>query len=144
MSPVVFHDDILDRITHGTGRIGAWTLGNLQKLCLAAKHPLGSSFPSPVPIPHLEDFVTECLNLKMKMIIDLKTYEIPEETAAVVTGLYQKYPEMRTCTLVTSFFPHLLYRIRCLDPDILCSVSHRPHFFAYSTYEGTDENMRPR
>jgi hypothetical protein len=37
----------------------------------------------------------------MKMIIDLKTYEIPEETARVVTGLYQKLPEMRTCTIVT-------------------------------------------
>ncbi len=101
MSPVVFHDDTLDRVTHGTGRIGGWTLGSLQQLCLAAKHPLGSSFPAPVRIPHLEDFVRECLRLNMKMIIDLKTYEIPEETARVVTGLYQKLPEMRTCTVVT-------------------------------------------
>jgi glycerophosphoryl diester phosphodiesterase len=101
MSPVVFHDDTLERVTHGTGRITAWTLGSLQKLCLAAKHPLGSSFPAPVQIPHLEEFVQECLRLKMKMIMDLKTYEIPEETAVVVTGLYKKYPEMRTCTVVT-------------------------------------------
>jgi len=101
MSPVVFHDDTLERVTHGTGRIGAWTLSSLQQLCLAAKHPLGTSFPAPVRIPHLEEFVKECLRLKMKMIMDLKTYEIPEETASVVTGLYQKYPEMRTCTLVT-------------------------------------------
>jgi len=101
MSPVVFHDDTLERVTHGTGRIAGWTLDNLQKLCLAAKHPLGSSFPSPVKIPHLEDFVRECLRLNMKMIMDLKTYEIPEETASVVTGLFHKLPEMRTCTIVT-------------------------------------------
>jgi glycerophosphoryl diester phosphodiesterase len=106
MSPVVFHDDTLDRVTHGTGKIGAWTLGNLQKLCLAAKHPLGSSFPAPVPIPHLEDFIKECLNLKMKMIMDLKTYEIPEETALEVIGMYKKYPEMRTCTIVTRKMPY--------------------------------------
>lgn len=144
MSPVVFHDDTLERVTNGTGKIGAWTLSNLRTLCLAAKHPLGNSFAAPVPIPQLEEFVKECLNLKMKMIIDLKTYEIPEETAAEVVGLYRKYPEMRTCTMVTSFFPHLLYRIRSLDPDIICSISYRPHFFAYSTYDGTDDNMRPR
>lgn len=141
---VVFHDDNVDRITCGSGPVDNYTLGRLQLLNLATKHPLSDNFPEHVAVPTLEEFVGEAVSLGMKMMIDLKTYDKPEETAAVILGLYNKFPSMRTSTIVTSFFPNLLYKIRSIDPDILCSVSTRPHFFAFSTYEGTLESRRPR
>ena len=143
MSPVVFHDDTVDRITQATGRITSHTHSNLKKLNLATKHPLGSSFEFS-GIPDLEEFVSECRKVKIKMIIDLKTYDVPEETVSVILELYKKFPGIKSCTLVTSFFPHLLYQLRRRDPDIICSLSFRPHFFAYSTYDGTNESMKPR
>lgn len=143
MSPVVFHDDTVDRVTQATGHISSHTHSNLKKLNLATKHPLGSSFEFS-GIPDLEEFVAECMKLNMKMIIDLKTYEVPEETISVILNLYKKFPGMKSCTLVTSFFPHLLYQLRRKDPEIVCSLSYRPHFFAFSTYEGTNVSMKPR
>lgn len=143
LAAVVFHDDEVDRITQATGRITSFTHTNLRKLNLATKHPLGASYNF-VAIPNLEDFVKECLSLKMKMIIDLKTYDTADETTTVIVDLYKKYPSMKSCTLVTSFFPQILYKLRRQNPDILCSISHRPHFLAYSTYDGTNEGMKPR
>jgi len=140
---VAFHDDTLDRVTTGSGPITQVTFSQLNKLDLAVKHPLSANFNG-VRIPKVEDFVAECLKHKMKVIIDLKTWESPEETLALVTSLYEKMPELKTNALVTSFFPHLLYKLRSSNPDILCSVSTRPHFLAFSTYDGHDEGMRPR
>jgi len=143
MSAVVFHDDTLDRITQASGPITGITNSNLKKLDLSSKHPLGSSFKF-VAVPDLENFVEECIKLNMKMIIDLKTYEVPEETAAVILGLYAKFPAMKSITIVTSFFPHLLYRLRRQDPDIVCSMSTRPFFLSSTTYDGTTRSLKKR
>jgi len=140
---VAFHDDTLDRLTTGTGPVNGATFSQLQKLDLAIKHPLSANFNG-VRIPKVEDFVAECMKHKMKVIMDLKTWECPDETLTLVTSLYEKMPELRENALVTSFFPHLLYKLRSANPDIICSISTRPHFLASSTYEGTDEGLRPR
>jgi len=142
-SAVVFHDDLVDRVTCASGPVSGFTLGRLKLLDLATKHPLAANF-SEVRIPTVEEFIQECISLGLKMIIDLKTYDKPDETCALILGLYQKFPSLRTSAVVTSFFPNLLYKLRSADPSIVCSVSWRPHFFAYSTYEGDVESMRPR
>lgn len=140
---VAFHDDTLERVTTGTGPVTGVTFSQISKLDLATKHPLSANFNS-VRIPKVEDFVAECLKLNLKMIIDLKTWESPEETAILIKGLYEKMPELRTNAMVTSFFPHLLYKIRSANPDVICSISTRPHFVSSINYDGSDENLRPR
>ena len=59
-------------------------------------------------------------------------------------SLPQDFPALRTSALVTSFFPQLLYKIRSQNPDIVCSLSTRPFFLSSTTYDGTDEGLRPR
>lgn len=140
---VAFHDDTLDRLTGAVGLVASLTFTQLGKLDLATKHPLSAQFQG-VRIPKVQDFVAECLRLEMKVIIDLKSWEMPEETVALVAGLYRDLPALRTRALVTSFFPHLLYRLRWSDPDIVVSLSTRPYFLSSSTYEGTDQGLRPR
>ena len=54
---VVFHDDNVDRITCGSGPVDNYTLGRLQLLNLATKHPLSDNFPEHVAVPTLEEFV---------------------------------------------------------------------------------------
>lgn len=56
--------------------------------------------------------MAECLRLNMKVIIDLKSWESPEETVNLVSSLYRQMPALRTNALVTSFFPQLLYKLR--------------------------------
>lgn len=143
MSAVVFHDDEVDRITTGVGKINSISHSNLKKLNLATKHPLGEQYDH-VAVPDLGEFVAECVQLNMKMIIDLKTYEAIEETTNAVLELYSKFPVMRTTAMVTSFFPQLLYSIRSKNPDIVCSVSTRPNFLASSTFDGNVESLKPR
>jgi len=140
---VAFHDDTLERVTSGTGLISEVTFSQLNRLDLATKHPLCANFQG-VRIPKVEDFVAECLHLKMKVIIDLKSWESPEETLALMTALYQKMPELRTSSLITSFFPQLIYRLRAADPDIVCSLSTRPYFLSSTQYSGTDQGLRSR
>ena len=85
----------------------------LSRLDLAPKHPLSANYKG-VRIPKVKDFVAECLRLNMKVIIDLKSWESPEETVTLVTSLYSQMPALRTNALVTSFFPQLLYKLRFL------------------------------
>lgn len=143
MSAVIFHDDEVDRITPGVGNIKAISRSNLKKLNLATKHPMCSQYDHHVAIPDLEDFVNECIQLNMKMIIDLKTWEYIEETTSVILDLYKKYPGLKTTSIVTSFFPQLLYSLRSKNPDILCSISTRPHFLAFSSFDGCN-GSKPR
>lgn len=140
---VAFHDDTVDRVTTGTGRVDNFTLGQLRQFDLATKHPLSEAYDK-IRIPTVEDFVKECIAHNMKMMIDLKTYDRPDETAALILDLYKRYPVLKTTGIVTSFFPNILYKIRSINPDVIVSVSWRPHFMAYSTWEGTPESMRPR
>jgi glycerophosphoinositol glycerophosphodiesterase len=140
---VAFHDDTLERVTTGSGPIADTTFSQLGRLDLATRHPLAASFQG-VRIPTVKAFVAEVLRLNMKLVIDLKTYQRPDETVALVRSLYQDLPALRTNALVTSFFPQLLYRLRAVDPDIVCSLSTRPYFVSSSTYDGTDEGLRPR
>jgi glycerophosphoinositol glycerophosphodiesterase len=144
MTPVVFHDDEVDRITTGVGKMTSISHSNLKKLNLATKHPLSAEYNHHVVVPDLDEFVAECVKLNMKMIIDLKTYESVEETTKTVLELYTKFPGMRTMTIVTSFFPTLLYSLRSRNADIVCSVSTRPHFFASTSFDGTIESLKPR
>jgi len=140
---IAFHDDTVDRVTTAVGPVDSFTLGQLQQFDLATKHPLSANYDK-IRIPTVDDFVKECLSKNMKMMIDLKTYDRPEETAALILNLYEKYPSLRTSAIITSFFPNLLYKIRSINPSIIVSISWRPHFLAYSTWEGTEDSMRPR
>merc|ERR1712181_131071 len=94
-------------ITDGEGPVTSLTFSQLSKLDLAPKHLLSANYKG-VRIPKVEDFVAECLRLDMKVIIDLKSWESPEETVSLISSLYRQMPKLRTNALVTSFFPVVL------------------------------------
>ena len=70
---VAFHDDTLERVTMTSGQVDSLTYTQLAELDLAHKHPLSASFNN-VKIISVEQFVAECVDLSLKMIIDLKTW----------------------------------------------------------------------
>ena len=143
MTAVVFHDDLLDRITTDTGKISNRTFSELSKLDLAIKHPLSDNYNN-VNIVTAEAFIEECLKHDMKMIIDLKTWDLPDETVDLILNLRRKFPLMKEKCIVTSFYLNLLYKLRYTDPEIITAVSTRPYFLSLATWEGVSTGMRPR
>lgn len=140
---VVFHDHTVNRVTTASGDIESFSLAQLCSLDLASKHPLSGSF-SNCKIPTVDQFVAECLRLDIKMIIDLKTYDQPEETVGLLVSLYTKYPTLKDNSFVTSFYPNLLYKLRQTDSEIVTAVSTRPQYFSSSSWEGSQSTCRPR
>ena len=140
---VVIHDDTVDRTTDGKGRVDEMDLADLQKLD-AAEHHVLKEFFSPARVPTVDDFVQECLRLDLKMIIDLKSWQTPEQTVHFVTDLFAKHDGLHTKALVSTFFPHLAYLIRQKDPKIVMAMAWRPHYLSYETYGGNHLHHRPR
>lgn len=122
---VVFHDETVDRMSNGKGNISEMTLEEVKKLDLATKHPLKDKF-GPCRIPTVNEFIDECLERGMKMIIDLKTFRSAKKTAEMITDLFNKKPGLYEHALVSSFLPDLLYVIRSQDPRICCSMAWKP------------------
>lgn len=140
---VVFHDDTVDRITTGSGPVSSFSLAQLTAFNLATKFNKPEKF-SNVRIATVEEFVAECLRLDMKVIIDLKTYTQPRETIALLTSLYAKHPTLKSRSIVTSFFPNLLYALRSSHPDAVAAISTRPGFLSCQSWEGTRASITPR
>ncbi|XP_059085274.1 glycerophosphodiester phosphodiesterase 1-like [Tigriopus californicus] len=130
---VVLHDDTVDRTTDGRGPIQNMTWEEAQRLDVAAHHVLKEAF-SPERLPSVDAFVSECLALNLKMIMDLKSYREPEKTARFAIELFQRFPGLYSRMLVSSFFPHLIYLIRRQDPKIVGCLAWRPGFLAYQHY----------
>ncbi len=94
---------------------------------------------SPTRIPTLDEFVDECLELDLNMMIDLKTWRRPGRTADLVCGLFRARPSLYSKALVTTFFPHLAYLIRMRDPKIVTAMAWRPHFVSYDSWNGESD-----
>ena len=118
---VVFHDNTMDRVTNLTGPITQYTYSELAMVDLTIKH--NSSTVSPVRIPRVEQMIEECLKHNLKMIIDLKTWKVPRQTTALLLRLYQEFPKLKEQSMLTSFYPHLLYFLRRNDSNIISAIS---------------------
>lgn len=88
--------------------------------------------------------MAECLALDLKMIIDLKTWRTPTETADFICSLFQKNPKLYKRALVSTFFPHLAYVIRQRDPAVVMAMAWRPYFLTYENWTGIKGDHKPR
>ena len=132
---VAFHDDTLERVTMTSGQVDSLTYTQLAELDLAHKHPFSASFNN-VKIISVKQFVAECVDLSLKMIIDLKTWELPDETVNLIISLPKQFPTLKTTSIITSFYPNLLYKLRSSDPQFLTAISTRPNLLSLAAWEG--------
>ena len=138
---VAFHDDTLERVTMTSGQVDSLTYTQLAELDLAHKHPLSASFNN-VKIISVKQFVAECVDLNLKMIIDLKPWELPDETVNLIISLPKQFPTLKTTSIITSFYPNLLYKLRSSDPQILTAISTRPNLLSLAAWEGASGGER--
>lgn len=121
--PILMHDETVDRTTNGSGPLTKYSFRDLRKLDAAAKHRLRSQF-SGETIPTLEEAVEECIKLQLTIYFDVKGH--PDEAAAALKALYKKNPVLYNSSIVCSFEPKVIYRMRQSDPEVVTALTHRP------------------
>ncbi|XP_020562104.1 glycerophosphodiester phosphodiesterase 1 isoform X1 [Oryzias latipes] len=121
--PILMHDETVDRTTNGSGPLCQLSFSELRQLDAAAKHRLRDKFAGE-KIPTLVEAVEECIKLQLSIYFDVKGH--PEEAAAALTDVYKRHPVLYNSSMVCSFEPKVIYRMRQRDPEVVTALTHRP------------------
>ncbi|KAM4750270.1 glycerophosphodiester phosphodiesterase 1 isoform 2-T2 [Anableps anableps] len=121
--PILMHDKTVDRTTNGLGPLNKMSFSELRRLDAAANHRLKSKFVGE-KVPTLEEAVKECIKLQLTIYFDVKGH--PDEAAAALQDLYKRYPVLYNTSIVCSFEPKVIYRMRQSDSEVLTALTHRP------------------
>ncbi|CEF67945.1 Glycerophosphodiester phosphodiesterase 1 [Strongyloides ratti] len=135
---VILHDDTLDRTTNMKGNIRNYTFNELKKANAAAKFnwPSGETiFETGIPL--LKDVVQFAKNKNLKMLFDIK--DTDDELVDQLLKLF-KSENLYNNTIICSFFPQVIYKIKSADPQILVGYTWRRYFFSYNDIQ----NLHPR
>lgn len=99
--PILFHDELLDRTTNGTGALGDKTYAEIKEL--DAGHWMGESFLD-VRIPTLEQAIDVLIERKLGVNVEIKACPGRErETAEVVLDLLSQVWDDHKNILISSF-----------------------------------------
>ncbi|XP_058237440.1 glycerophosphodiester phosphodiesterase 1 isoform X2 [Hemibagrus wyckioides] len=120
---ILMHDDTVDRTTNGSGPLSKLRFSEIGKLDAAAKHRLSDRFRGE-KVPTLQEAVEESIKHQLIIYFDVKGH--PDEAAAALKRLYVKHPMLYNSSVVCSFEPKVIYRMRQADPDVVTALTHRP------------------
>ncbi|KAF2896207.1 hypothetical protein ILUMI_09966 [Ignelater luminosus] len=129
--PIVFHDDTLERMTDMDLIVSKTKWDELSKTDISVKHPFKERFVD-TRIPTLYETIEQLLKSGQYMFIDVK--DSSGKAVNIILNLYEKYPELYSKAIVSSFLPNLIYYIRRSNPRIVCSLAWRPHCFTHCSY----------
>lgn len=110
---IVFHDPTLARMTNGRGFVKNKTLDELKSLRMQSEHAMYEE-----QIPTLEE-VIELVNNRVLFNIEIKTNGLPKnDLERKVVEIIRKHG-IENKTIVSSFNPLVIRRIRKIDDKIL-------------------------
>ncbi|XP_044187811.1 glycerophosphodiester phosphodiesterase 1-like [Thunnus albacares] len=121
--PVLMHDETVDRTTNGSGPVNKMQFVQLRKLDAAARHRLRERF-SGEKVPTLQEAVEECIRHQLTVFFDVKGQ--PDKAASVLHEMYKKFPVLYNTSMVSSFEPKVIYKMRQTDPNVVTALTHRP------------------
>ncbi|KAG7460154.1 hypothetical protein MATL_G00218260 [Megalops atlanticus] len=121
--PVLMHDETVDRTTNGSGPVSKLRFYELRRLDASAKHRLREKFPGE-KVPTLQEAVEECIRHQLTIYFDVKGH--PDEAVAALRVMYRKHPVLYNTSVVCSFEPKVIYKMRQADPDVVTALTHRP------------------
>jgi len=124
---VLMHDFTVDRTTNGSGVLNDMTWEHVQTLDAAGSFQNQNGFTD-VKVPSLEEAVKTCLDLGITIYFDVKGN--PEESVKTLPALFSKYPTLYNTSIVCSFFPNVIYKLRQVDPNIVTALTWRPDIVA--------------
>jgi glycerophosphoryl diester phosphodiesterase len=115
---VVFHDESLERVTDGHGRVRNYTLAELKRL--DAGERFNPAFRGE-RIPTLREVFDE-LDRSARFDIELTDYTDPfGPLAGRVLCLVREY-RLEERVVITSFNPIALLKTRRMDPEVVCGI----------------------
>lgn len=120
--PILMHDDTVDRTTDGTGRLRDLTFAEIRKLSPAAKHRLRHLY-NDENVPTLEEAVKECIHHNLVIYFDVKGHAT--QSAEALRQLYRDFPNLYNRSIVCSFEPSVIYKMRQADINVVTALSHR-------------------
>ncbi|TNM97387.1 hypothetical protein fugu_015543 [Takifugu bimaculatus] len=124
--PVLMHDETLDRTTNGSGPVNKIAFVQLRRLDAGLRHRLRDKYVGE-RVPTLQEAVEECLRHQLTIVFDVKGQ--PDEVAPPAAALrqtYRKFPALYNCSMVASFEPKVVYKMRQTDPGMVTALKHRP------------------
>ncbi|KAG8432976.1 hypothetical protein GDO86_017300 [Hymenochirus boettgeri] len=121
--PILMHDDTVERTTDGTGRLQDLTYSDIKKLNAAAKHRFRNQFNGE-KVPTLEEAVKECMKNNLTIYFDVKGHAV--QAAEALRKLYAEYPSLYTSSIVCSFEPSVIIKMRQADRNVVTALTHRP------------------
>ncbi|XP_006876013.1 PREDICTED: glycerophosphodiester phosphodiesterase 1 [Chrysochloris asiatica] len=127
--PVLMHDTTVDRTTDGTGQLRDLTFEQIRKLNPAAKHRLRKDFLDE-KIPTLREAVAECLDSNLTIYFDVKGHATM--ATAALKKIYLEFPQLYNNSIVCSFLPEVIYKMRQTDHNVVTALTHRPWSLSYT------------
>ncbi|XP_033022577.1 glycerophosphodiester phosphodiesterase 1 isoform X1 [Lacerta agilis] len=126
--PVLMHDDTVDRTTDGSGNLNSLTFADIRKFNPAAKHRLWRDYRGE-KIPTLKEAVLESMHYDLTIYFDVKGNA--DQAVAALKPLYLEYPRLYNTSIVCSFMPDVVYKMKQADRNVLTALTHRPWSFSY-------------
>lgn len=127
--PIVFHDSDLERMADLNILIKNMKYEDLTNIDISVKHAYRDSFPN-AHIPTLEQAVQQMLGMGQRIFIDIKEHNT--KIVPLIIKIFEKFPELKTKAVVTSFFPNIIYLIRRSSPEIIGCLAWRTDNFRQS------------
>ncbi|XP_053327288.1 glycerophosphodiester phosphodiesterase 1 [Spea bombifrons] len=121
--PILMHDDTVERTTDGFGKLNDLTYAHIKTLNAAAKHHLQDKFHGE-RVPTLEEAVRECIHYNLIIYFDVKGHA--DQAAKTLGKLYKDYPHLYNNSIVCSFEPSVIYKMRQADQHVVTALTHRP------------------
>ncbi|KAK2097628.1 Glycerophosphocholine phosphodiesterase [Saguinus oedipus] len=134
--PVLMHDNTVDRTTDGTGRLCDLTFEQIRKLNPAANHRLrlkamawqSSCLQSQVQ-QTLDNMIKYYLHDSFNLHISFAKYGMNISKAIATEALknmYMEFPQLYNSSVVSSFLPEVIYKMRQTDRNVITALTHRP------------------
>ncbi|KAM8933621.1 glycerophosphodiester phosphodiesterase 1 [Pelodytes ibericus] len=122
-APILMHDDTVERTTDGFGKLSEYSFADIRMLNAAAKHRLRNKFHNE-KVPSLEEAVRECMDHNLTIYFDVKGHA--NQAAESLKKLYMDHPRLYNSSIVCSFKPSVIYKMRQADQNVLTALTHRP------------------
>ncbi|XP_015271615.1 PREDICTED: glycerophosphodiester phosphodiesterase 1 [Gekko japonicus] len=121
--PILMHDETVDRTTDGSGSLRDLTFAEVRKFNPAAKHRLWRDYRGE-KIPTLKEAVLESMHHDLIVYFDVKSHA--DQAVAALKQLYLEYPRLYNTSIVCSFLPDVVYKMRQADRNVVTALTHRP------------------
>lgn len=119
---VLHHDSRLDRTTDGKGLVSSQELNVIKRLDAGKKIDNNYAHER---IPTLEEAI-DAIGNRMLLNIELTNYSSPfDDLPGAVIRIIKRY-QIQSRVLISSFNPIALFRVRKIDPDIMCGLLIKP------------------